>query len=72
MQNEAVTVGAIIHIETPDADAYIGTVTEVHGNVVTLADYSAWYEGANTPYSSPYPGDEVRVAITAKTFVGLA
>lgn len=64
-----VTIGQIISIEQPDGDSYIGSVEEIHGDLVTLSNYSAWYEGDAAPYSSPYVDDSVRVRVDKKAIV---
>jgi hypothetical protein len=61
--------GAIVHIQIPQGDAYIGEVVSTAGNLITLRNYSTWFEGTTEPFSSPYFDDEVRVAIDHDTFV---
>lgn len=64
-------IGKRILVELEDGDGYIGVVDHVAGNLVTLVDYSAWYEDASEPYNSPYPDDAVTIAVGAKDKVAV-
>lgn len=62
-------VGSIVSIQNPQGDDYIGEVVSTAGDLVTLRNYSAWFEGADEPFSSPHFDDEVRVLIDRETVV---
>lgn len=61
--------GTVARFDQPNGDQYIGEIVRTNGNLVTLANYSAWYTGDSAPYNSPYIDDEVRFATTPKTVI---
>jgi hypothetical protein len=69
MSNTIPAAGTIARFDQEDGDQYIGTVSEVHGCYVTIADYSVWYEGDSEPHNSIYPDDTVRFLVTRKTVI---
>lgn len=56
--------GDTANINLSSGDSYIGEVMAVRGDLVTLRNYSAWYDGDPAPYNSPYFDDEVTVRVT--------
>lgn len=62
-------VGTTALFEQPCGDRYNGEVAEWHGDVVTLRNYSAWYQGDTSPYDSPYADDTVSLRVTSETRV---
>jgi hypothetical protein len=65
----APAIGSTVRFDLDSGDSYIGEVASVHGDLVTLANYSAWYADATAPYQSGYPDDQVRFQIDTKTVV---
>lgn len=68
--------GCIARFDLDSGDSYLGEVTAVHSSTiassrttVTLRNYSAWYEGDSSPYSSPYFDDEVTFLIDSKSVI---
>lgn len=65
----APAIGSTVRCDLDSGDSYIGEIVSVRGNLVTLADYSAWYADATAPYQSGYSDDQVRFQIDAKTVI---
>jgi hypothetical protein len=65
----APVIGSTVRYDLTSGDSYIGEIASVHGDLVTLANYSAWYADADAPYQSGHPDDEVRFRIDARTVV---
>ncbi len=65
--NTLPTPGAIARFDLDDGDSYIGEIVAIRGDLVTLRNYSAWYEGDAEPYNSEAPDIEVRFRIDSKT-----
>jgi hypothetical protein len=61
--------GATARFDLDNGDSYLGEVVETGGCCVVVRNYSAWYEGADQPYSAKYFDDEARFAVNAKTVI---
>lgn len=57
----------MMQFDMENGDSYIGELVSEHGDVVTLRNYSAWYEGDARPCDSKYVDDEVSFRVTNKT-----
>lgn len=62
-------IGSTVSITNLYDATYIGEVVSVAGDLVTLRNHSAWYDGDTAPYNSPYFDDEVQVRVDAETVV---
>jgi hypothetical protein len=62
-------VGALASFQLESGDQYIGEIEAIRGDLITVIDYSVWYEGEPEPYSSPYPTDGACFRINNKTIV---
>lgn len=65
----APVIGSTVRYDLASGDSYIGEIVSVHGDLVTLANYSVWYDDATAPYRSASADDEVRFRIDAKTVI---
>jgi hypothetical protein len=59
--------GTTARFDLDTGDSYIGEVVEIGRDLAVLQNYSAWYEGADEPYSSKYFDDQVSFRVNAKT-----
>jgi hypothetical protein len=66
---DAPAPGITAHFSLAQGDSYTGVVVAIRGDLVTLQNYSAWYEGDDSPYDSPYFDDAVSFRIDAETRV---
>lgn len=55
--------------ELESGDRYVGELVRVQGNLVTLANYSVWYEDEPAPVESAYADDTIQFTITEKARV---
>lgn len=63
------TPGTTARFDLVHGDSYIGEIVATRGDLVTLRNYSAWYEGDTSPVDSPHFDDEVRFRTDADTVV---
>jgi hypothetical protein len=61
--------GTTAHFDLESGDSYTGEVVEIQGDRVTLRNFSAWYEGDDSPYDSPHYDDGVSFRIDDKTTI---
>jgi hypothetical protein len=61
--------GTTARFDLDNGDSYIGEIVTIARGLVTMQNYSAWYEGDATPYNSKYFDDQISFSIDAKTRV---
>ncbi len=64
-----IVIATTARFDLASGDRYLGEVQAIQGDLITLANYSAWYEGDTTPYDSKDATETVRFRIDHETRV---